>query len=369
MQDYDSQHYIDARNEISSSILKYIDNNTNEEDNFQSIIQVIQKHKIQENSEEFIIFIKLINQISEMHHYSINMYEKLTKILQYVKEDLLKHFTNEEIIQIFANKKILLNLIKENIIKIDKSTAQQIDKLDSKIRDFFYPEIKAFLDDPKEPENMPPDFEEKRKDPFGKDTAIRCYQTDDLDGFISYIEEKKGAITKDSGLAPYFYEYYGYASLEQAALIEFAAYYGSKKIFDYLLKNDYLVRPIAIFYAIRGGNLEIFKKIEEQKLDFPEKDYLDWMNTAIISHENEIATYIKEKYFEKNGDDLSDYIKTMVNVYNYYFIDSNFEFLSFHICYLLEFTKSFNFSRILLKDKKVNINQLVISDSIISNSV
>ncbi|KAK8841636.1 LON peptidase N-terminal domain and RING finger protein 2 [Tritrichomonas musculus] len=368
MQNYDLQHYIDAKKAIASSVLKYVDNDTNNEDDFQSIIQLIEKYKIQKNSEEFILFIKLIDQISQMHHYSPNTYEKLIKILQFFKEDIIKNFSNEEIFTTFGNKRILLYLIEDNILKIDKSIAQQINKRDSNFRDYFFPEIKPFLDDPKEPKSMPPDFDELRKNPSGKNVLFHCLQTDDLSGFISFIKNSKVSIKEDAKIAPEFYEYYGYFNPEELLFTEYAIYFGSKRILDYLVLKDFPIKQTSIEFAIRGGNLDIFKKLEKT-ISNPYKETSSWMKTAICAHENEMATYIKDKYLFISGDNLKNYIDRMVEMHNYYFMNPNFKFQCSNIFSFLAFSKSFNLSTILLRNNKINMNEEIILDSIISNLV
>lgn len=149
-----------------------------------------------------------------------------------------KNFTNFEIFGFFKNnKRVLLFLSDEKIISFDEKIAQQLcfKKSIKKIGLFLLPEIKPFIK--KEliagtiiPENI----EEYRKAEYCDNTILQLVQKDLINEFIKYININDFNINQD--FVPSIFETNNIlANKPRIKLIEYSAFFGSIRIFKYLL--------------------------------------------------------------------------------------------------------------------------------------
>ena len=76
---------------------------------------------------------------------------------------------------------------------------------------------------------------------------------------------------------------------KEATLIEYAAFFGSIKIFQYLKNNHVQMTPSLWIYAIHSKNAELINILEESCIDPPDKSYLKCFEESIKCHHNEIA--------------------------------------------------------------------------------
>ena len=125
---------------IQQELLNFLDSDGIEVD---TIIQLFDKEQIANNMHELNQIFRLIAKISNRHYRTSNFNEKLEQILLFFKKGIQNNFSNSEIYKIFAkNKQILLFLIHQEILVIDKSIFTQI------INTFyFFPEIKNLLNE------------------------------------------------------------------------------------------------------------------------------------------------------------------------------------------------------------------------------
>ena len=112
--------------EIQNNLLLYIDQGDNIEENFQNFIDFFDSKS---NDKYLILVLHLISQISNFHHREQDSIAKIEKILLFFKEEIKQKYINSVIYNIFKNnKRILLFLIKNEIITVDKYIAQQMMK-------------------------------------------------------------------------------------------------------------------------------------------------------------------------------------------------------------------------------------------------
>lgn len=91
-----------------------------------------------------MLILKLFSKITNYNHHTPIFYEKIEQILKYFQPIVQKRLSNKEIFDIFSqNKRILLFLITEKIIILDKPIFKAIYKDDFVA--YFTPEIKEFL--------------------------------------------------------------------------------------------------------------------------------------------------------------------------------------------------------------------------------
>lgn len=80
-----------------------------------------------------------------------NLYDKIEKIILISKDHIKKYFSNHEIFKLFRkSKRIILFLLKENILAMDKTIISTM--IDGKMKDqkypkYFSPELKPLLNE------------------------------------------------------------------------------------------------------------------------------------------------------------------------------------------------------------------------------
>lgn len=116
----DIESLINKMREIQTKLLKYLDNESDIEENHQNFIQALNDHDILNKQSEFKLILYLIVRISINHHRYTNFYDKINTILNYFKDTIIKYFSNNEIFEIFKKDKVLiLFLIQKNALKVD----------------------------------------------------------------------------------------------------------------------------------------------------------------------------------------------------------------------------------------------------------
>ena len=142
------QDYINKLKDLYQTLLEFLENDDDYNDDIKTITSFFENQKILFNRMEFMEFLYLISKISKYHNDNKGSFNnKIQEILLFYKEDLKKKFSNKEIFNFFkSNKRILLFLIKKEIITVDETIANLLClKYEFKSDHFFYPEIKPFI--------------------------------------------------------------------------------------------------------------------------------------------------------------------------------------------------------------------------------
>ena len=143
------EEYLEKKKEIYNNLLEFLDNEEYTESNFKDLIDLFNNQAVHENKEDLDTLFRILISISNNHHRSTSFFTKIEQILLLFKSQINQFFSNFEIFNIFkSNKRILLFLIQEGIIKINKSIANTLSNgwyKKSKYHFYFYPEIKKFL--------------------------------------------------------------------------------------------------------------------------------------------------------------------------------------------------------------------------------
>lgn len=141
--------YIEKMRKIQSSLLKFLDEELDVEENYENFNKILTDYKLKEDKHELKLVLRLINTISNNHRRIPYFISKIERILGEMKNEIKLHFSNSEIFELFENnKRILLFLIKENLFKIDENIFTQITKnkyIKNKYPQYFAPEIKQLL--------------------------------------------------------------------------------------------------------------------------------------------------------------------------------------------------------------------------------
>lgn len=87
---------------------------------------------------------------------------------------------------------------------------------------------------------------------------------------------------------------------EGITALDLAAFVGATDVFNYLIEQGFEVTKDTAACAVRGGNIEIVKIVEEKGIEVSDR-YVD----AVSFHENEVAEYLMNKYNCKDADPIT----------------------------------------------------------------
>ena len=279
-----------------------------------------------EKQEEIKSILHLISKVFDNHHRDSNYFEKLEKIIIFLKDDIKQTLSNNEIFNLFkTNKLILLILFKHQIIQIDQSIV--IYFYDYKnYSSFFIPEIKKFI----KPTTTSDDttlyskLEEQRK--IGENNSHICQliRNDLAEEFIAFVNQTNLPLT--SKIKPSFFETNLFLIDKEPTLIEYAAFFGSIQIIQYLKYNSVELSPSLWLYAIHSNNAELIHFLEENHVLPEDESYVECFIESVKCHHNEIANYIENNLLTQQKDSNSQKFKEKVTDAFYHYC--NFSFIS-----------------------------------------
>ena len=356
------EDYIVKMKELHKSILSFLNNESNYEENFQNLINIINDQKITENSQELKLFLHLITSISNNCNRIPNFLNKIEQILKYFKNNIKQSFSNYKIFNIFKrNKRILLFLFEEKIIFSEQSiikilTSQKYQKMN--YNTYFSVEIESFLNekDKNEIENKSNDFQQKRKTGENDNYICQLIRNDLIDEFISYVNKK--SIFLSTTVDQSIFETNLFLIKRNPTLIEYASFFGSVQIFRYLYLNGVSLTPSLWIYAIHGNNPELISHLEELHLLPQDLSYKKCLIESIKCHHVEITDYILDNYIENYSLNDIDAISNIIKYYNFAFLTSKLE--NDDCFYFLCKYDYYTIVKILLSSKKININAMII---------
>lgn len=94
------------------------------------------------------------------------------------------------------------------------------------------------------------------------------------------------------------YETNSFLTDKKPTLIEYAAFFGSIKIFKYLYLNKVNLTASLWLYAIHGNSSELIHLLEDISLCPIDKTYQECLKEAIKCHYIDISQYIKDNLFQ-----------------------------------------------------------------------
>ena len=351
------QEYIDNKRKIQSAILSFIDDDDDNEEEteiqYNEISTLLTVPTIHKDKEELKQIILIISNISDNHHRTANFFDKIGRIIEIIKEDLKSNFTNKELFTFFKNnKRTLLLLVEKNIITITNELFKKNFLLDiydeSKIEDikkYFSPELGNF----KKlgfPESIDKFLEYRDK---GQNESYICevIRQDAVVEFISHVN--MGNISLSSEIKESIFETNSIFLNKRPLLIEYATFYGSIQIFQYIKMNKpNILNGDLWIYAIHSNKAEMIHALEENKIFPIDRTYEACLIESIKCHHNEIANYIRDSLFDRSKwnekeydeddedeDELGIY-KSPVLYHNFEFMPDDFEGIFGLIFYLMQ---------------------------------
>ena len=326
-----------------------------------------------ENREELTLFLNCISKILKNHYRTIDFLKKIDLIFSHLREDIKILFSSLDLLNTFGNNLIFLRfLFEKNIITIDKSVLTYLyrKKLYNSMKYiyYFYPILKKGISK-KKIKRIESKFSKKfsydfdtwlEKCRIGENETHICHliRNDKIQEFVIYINQNN--ISLSSIIHQSIFETNPFLRKRKTTLIEYASFFGSIQIFQYLRLNHIELEPSLWLYAIHGRNPEIIRLLEENEVKPKDETYLECFYEAIKCHHNEIANYIHDNYLDESFIDQQclkeNFYDHCFHYYNYNFFPD--EFNSDPI--FLEFCSKYNYYELvtlIMKDKSFKINE------------
>ena len=380
------QQYIDKKKDIYFDLLAFVESeNISDDYNFENLIKLIDSQQIPDKPRELINLLQLISKLSNNHRREFNFSTKINHILLYYKEKVKQALSNFEIFKIFQNNKlILLYLFENKIITADEQIVEYIlnneiitkqnfeytivkfngiksnnyiESITKKKETkkcfhydlFFYPEIKNVIPEEKEilienellkiDKNIFDSFEEKRKKGENDSYLCELIRNDSIELFIAYVNRTNYHLS--NLIEESIFETNSFLIKNRPNLIEYAAFFGSIQIFQYLYFNKVELESSLWFYAIHGKNAEIIHILETNNVLPPKKSYEKCLKESIKCHHNDLANYIINNLIDKNdfekniinnfSENINEY---SIRYFNFYFFtfDLKNKFIFYYLC-------------------------------------
>ena len=371
------EQYIAEKTDLYQKLLEFIDDGGEEE--YQKLEKALESQKIKENQPEIRIFIGLVSKICNNHHRLDNFFNKIEKILFFMKEVIKQTYSNIEIFNIFkSNKRILYFLFKENFIDFDESISKRITSenffIHAKYPNYFITEIKKFIPNKlqkryesqnrnllnlrKNEKINDDDFEKMRNIGENETHICQLIRNDSVDDFISYVNQNSISFT--TIIKPSIFESNSFLIKNNPTLIEYSAFFGSIQIFKYLILNKIELKPSIWMFAIHGRNAELIHILEEYKIEPPNNNFQFCLNESLKCHHNEIANYLFDSLLENSTNSS---FSESIRYFNFYLFpeDLTVPHSFFNLCrsnyiYIVDFLlKTMNFD---VNTKIINILQV-----------
>ena len=330
------QAHMNKMKEIYEQILNYVEKDE-DIDSYTSIVQYFENQKL-ENHNELKEILYMLLKFSKNHHRQTNFFDKIEKIFVLLKDKINNSFPNSEIFEIFKkNKRFLLFLIDNKLITIDETISGY---LINKYCRYFYPELKSQLDEENrqkieselfENSTNLTDFEENRRKGENNSPLCHLIRNDLVEDFV--VLANKTNLNLTSKISSSVFETNCFLIDKEPTIIEYAAFYGSIQIFNFLKLNNVPLNPSLWLYAIHSNNPEMIHLLEESQIQPDDKTYEKCLEESIKCHHNDIANYIQNNSLNesKNSFEQNDAAYGF-HYHNYKFIDTENKFAFHYAC-------------------------------------
>lgn len=367
----DLQDYFEKFKDIYDNFLGIFEENS-DIDNF---IQLISDPLILESKYALKELFYIVSKVTNQHFRPPNLYDKIDSILVFLKPQIEQNFSNLEIFHIFKyNKLLLLSLINNKILSIDQNIFNEMNTPEFEKYQYlyyFFPEAKDFIDswtrigmqNKLKKISTPEKFELNRKNGENESNICKLIRNDSVDEFIILLNQND--ITYKTAVPHSIFETNLFLYNSNLNLIEYASFYGSIQIFNYLLSktennNEELDSSYSrklINFALHSNNDEIILFIQDSCKQLSYIFYENCMNESIKCHHKNLSKYFLEQYLP--SEKIKSISQTIgIEYFNFNFFPSNLNSIEalFDFC---QFDHVF-FVDLLLKNKDINVNELVI---------
>ena len=323
-----TEEYSSKMKTFQDTLIEFLQEEDSSESDLSNIIRLLDKLRIRKDQGDFKLILHMLLKLSDVSTSDTSIIPKIEQILIKLKKDIKHFFSNDEIFIIFQkNKRILYILIKNKILAVNKFIANRMINNDwfknRKYPQFFFPEIRPFISEKEVDEisgQIPENFEEKREIGENDNFICKIIRNDSLQKFKS-LQKSNKIESLDISVEQSIFETHLLLLKNETTLIEYAAFYGSSQIFNYLMKNKVFTSNLLILYAIHGGDQEMIHVLRENKELLDNYYCVKTINESIKCHCNGLAKYIIKR---SNLDDISNFVNTFsLKHYNFAFIQKS----------------------------------------------
>ena len=311
--------YFNKKQKLHRILLTFLEDIFSDEADLQNLIKFIQANDILNDYEEFEHFLRLLLGITSNHHMTPGFFHKIERIFLSILDEIKQTFSNQELFKIFScNKKIFYFLLDKEVIVYDDIINEYAITSDDpaalKYCHFFYKENPDQISS----ENC------LQKLQIGENDSYLCslIRQDSIKEFVQYVNQTHLDIKNK--IKPSLFETNSLLIEKEATLIEYAAFFGSIKIFLYLKKNYEQLDPDVMIYAIHSQNVDLIHIIEGETNNWPPHLCMECYKEAIKCHHNEIADYFKINYLLDQVND-KEIIELCLKCSNYLMLPEKFE--------------------------------------------
>ena len=240
--------------DIYSPLIDFIEATDVQDAEIQALIEVLEKQNKLENKNEIQLLFRLISKITDNHHQAPDFFIKLEKIFQYLIKDYpspISYFIPD---YTEYNKRILFLLLEKGFVKPDEPflkqylQSQPVNKKESNISQayyYLYPKMKEFLEEKLQKQTEEEilqkysetisAFEEKCQ--IGENDSYICslIRSDSVEEFVAYVNRTN--LSLNTKIKPSVYETHSFLINKEPTLIEYAAFFGSIQIIQYIKYN------------------------------------------------------------------------------------------------------------------------------------
>lgn len=375
------ENYIKQKKEMHSLLLEYIDNEENDDCGFDNFTKFVDNTNTLQDVEELKILLRLIVKISKYHYRMPNFFSKLERIILHYQKYIKQTLSNLEIYELFKNsKRILLFLFEKGILIKDMTIINKlllkVDPNGVQYCHFFFPEIEELLKEknPSQIEGIKnemlsidqyifTDFEQNRK--IGENNSYICklIRNDSVEDFISYATRTNLNLRSELGTS--IFETNTFLIKNNPTIIEYAEFYGSIEIFQYLLLNGVQMNPISWFYTIHGNNAEMVHILEDHHVStIFHGSYSKCLEASIQFHNKAVADYVYDNLIKDKHLFIEEHSSYDENILNYCFHYYNFVCLPDRYCipftfyYLCQYNY-YNLVVMFLEKNTVDLNHKI----------
>lgn len=301
--------YIQCRKNIESSLIYFIDNQNDIEENYQNMIQLFNDYKIAEKPDDLKEILYIIVSISNNFNRNFNFWKKIEQIILFFRKQIQEFWPNIERFHIFKeNKRLLLFLINEKIVILDNQILDLFFNpkfISNNYIPYFYPEINEMLKNNLDIKDEVIKSIYYEKDAFlekrqaGENDTLLCkiIQKDLINDFIIYINHEK--IPLSAKIMTSIFETNSFLLENCPTLLEYSAFYGSVQIFRYLMKNGAKLTSSSLNYSIHGRNIEIIETIVKNQ-NYTFDSYINCLIESIKCHFYDLTQFIFESYLKNS---------------------------------------------------------------------
>ncbi|KAK8840104.1 hypothetical protein M9Y10_031041 [Tritrichomonas musculus] len=321
--------YINEKKKIYELLLIFLDSPNNEQNNFLSLINIIIKLKIHENGELLENFLRLVSCICSNRQRKSNLIPKTLQIIQYFQDQIKQTLSNISIYKIFEDDRLLLlHLIENGLITFDLDVFRDMATYKAPNCHFFKPEIQKVTEGIELTDferqfvsetAVSDDFEEKRH--RGENDSYLCevIRSDMIHEFIRYTSQKKIPLSRS--IERSIFESNNFLNENDPTLIQYACFFGSLKVANYLLQRKVEVEPSLMVYAVHSRSAAMLHFVEENCTETTISLFNECVSEGIKCHHNEIACYFINNYLFENDEAV---VCSALKHHNYEFFPDDF---------------------------------------------